>query len=53
MASEKPLDLAALRAWLASWDESDLFSDLAVHHLQSLIADTHSLVVTHLALFRA
>ena len=48
MAREKPLDLAAVPARLAAWDESDLFSDAAVEHLQSLIADTHCLVVVTL-----
>jgi hypothetical protein len=25
MAQEKPLDVAVVQAWLAAWDESDLF----------------------------
>ena len=45
MAREKPLDLAVVQAWLAAWNESDVFSYAAVHHLQSLIADTHCIVV--------
>jgi hypothetical protein len=48
MAREKPLDLAVVKTWLASWDEGDLFSDAAVQRLQSLIADTHCLVVVTL-----
>src|SRR5215469_2336881 len=48
MARERPLDLAVVHTWLASWDEGDLFSDAAVQHLQSLIADTHCLVVVTL-----
>jgi hypothetical protein len=27
MAREKPLDLAVVKAWLAAWNESDVFSD--------------------------
>jgi hypothetical protein len=48
MATEKPLGLDVVQAWLDAWDESDLFSDPAVHHLQSLIADTHCLLVVTL-----
>jgi hypothetical protein len=48
MAQEKPLDLAVVQAWLTAWDESDLFSDAAIQHLQSLIADTHCIVVVTL-----
>jgi hypothetical protein len=48
MARERPLDLAIVGTWLASWDEGELFSDAAVQHLQSLIADTHCLVVVTL-----
>jgi len=35
MARVKPLDLAVVQAWLAAWDESDVFSDASVRHLQS------------------
>jgi hypothetical protein len=48
MAREKPLDLAIVQAWLAAWNERDVFSDAAVHHLQSLITDTRCLVVVTL-----
>jgi hypothetical protein len=48
MAREKPLDVAVVQAWLTAWDESDLFSDAAVHHLQSFITDPHCLVVVTL-----
>jgi hypothetical protein len=34
----KPLDPTVVQSWLA-WDESDVFSDASVRHLQSLIAD--------------
>jgi hypothetical protein len=39
MAQEKPLDLAVVQAWLAAWNESDVFSDASARHLQSLITD--------------
>jgi hypothetical protein len=52
MAQEKPLDLAVVRAWLAAWGEIDPFSDAAILHLQSLIADTHCLVVITLGVGR-
>lgn len=52
MAREKPLDLAVVKAWLAAWNERDVFSDAAVHHLQSLIADVHCLVVITLGVGR-
>ena len=45
MAREKPLDLKIVQEWLAAWDEAELFSEEAVRHLQSLIADPHCLVV--------
>jgi hypothetical protein len=48
MAREKPLDLAVVKTWLASWGEGDLFSDAAVEHLQSLFTDVHCLVVVTL-----
>jgi hypothetical protein len=48
MARERPLDLALVQTWLASRDEGELFSDAAIHHLQSLIADSHCLVVVTL-----
>jgi|SRR5262245_21524592 len=52
MAREKPLDLAVVQTWLAEWTELDVFSDAAVHHLQSLIADVHCLVVITLGVGR-
>jgi hypothetical protein len=52
MAKEKPLDLAIVRLWLAAWDASELFSESAVHHLQSLITDTHCFVVVTLGMGR-
>src|ERR1700688_828367 len=48
MARERPVDSALVQTWLASWAEGELFSDAAVHHLQSLIADIHCLVVVTL-----
>jgi hypothetical protein len=48
MALEKPLGLDVVQAWLDAWDESDLFSDPAVLHLQSLVADNHCLLVVTL-----
>src|SRR5215470_17290708 len=45
MAREKPLDMAVVQAWLGAWNESDVFSDAAVLHLQSFITDPHCLVV--------
>jgi hypothetical protein len=52
MAREKPLDLAVVQAWLAAWNESDIFSDAAVRHLQSLITDPLCLVVVTLGVGR-
>jgi hypothetical protein len=52
MAREKPLDLAIVQAWLDAWDERDVFSDAAIQHLQSLIADTHCIVVITLGVGR-
>jgi hypothetical protein len=48
MAREKPLDLAVVQRWLAAWNESNVFSDAAVRHLQSLITDPLCLVVVTL-----
>jgi hypothetical protein len=48
MAQEKPFDAAVILAWLASRNESNVFSEAAVVHLQSLITDTHCLVVVTL-----
>jgi hypothetical protein len=48
MAQEKPLDIAFVQAWLAAWDESDVFSADAVLHLQSFIADPLCLIVVTL-----
>jgi hypothetical protein len=50
LAREKPLDAAIVRAWLAVWNESDVFSDAAVLHLQSFITDPHCLIVVTLGL---
>jgi hypothetical protein len=45
MAREKPIDLAVLEAWLAAWEEDDLFSDAAIGHLKRLIPDNDCWVV--------
>lgn len=45
MAREKPLDFNIVQAWLAAWDETELYSDAAVRHLATLIEDLHCLVV--------
>jgi len=45
MAQERPLDLNIVKAWLAAWDEADLYSDAAVRHLAALIDDPKYLVV--------
>jgi hypothetical protein len=50
MAREKPLDF--VQAWLAAWNERDVFSDAAVNHLRSLITEAHCLVVVTLGLGR-
>src|SRR5262245_40806432 len=52
MAREKPLDVAVVQAWQAAWNESDVFSDAAVLHLQSLIPDPLCLVVVTLGVGR-
>jgi hypothetical protein len=52
MAQVKPLNLAVVEAWLSAWNERDIFSDAAVRHLQSLIEDTHCLVVITLGVGR-
>jgi hypothetical protein len=52
MAREKPLDLAVVQAWLAAWNERDVFSDGSVRHLQSLITDPLCLVVVTLGVGR-
>jgi hypothetical protein len=52
MAREKPLDLALVQAWLAAWNERDVFSDASVRHLQSLITDPLCLVVVTLGVGR-
>jgi hypothetical protein len=52
MAREKPLDLAAVQAWLSAWNEHDIFSDASVRHLQSLITDPLCLVVVTLGVGR-
>ena len=48
MAREKPLDVPVVQAWLAAWNERDVFSDAAVLHLQSFITDPLCLVVVTL-----
>jgi len=48
MARERPLDLAVVQTWLASWDQSELFSEAAVKHIQILIGDTYCFVVVTL-----
>jgi hypothetical protein len=45
MALERPLDLSIVKAWLAAWNEADLYSDPAVRHLAALIDDPKCLVV--------
>ena len=52
MAREKPLDVPVVQAWLAAWNERDVFSDAAVLHLQSFITDPLCLVVVTLGLGR-
>jgi hypothetical protein len=52
MAQEKPLDLSVVQAWLAAWNESDVFSDASARHLQSLITDPLCLVVVTLGVGR-
>jgi hypothetical protein len=52
MAQVKPLDLAIVQEWLAAWDESNIFSDASVRHLQSLITDPLCLVVVTLGVGR-
>jgi hypothetical protein len=52
MARVKPLDLAAVEAWLAACDESDIFSDASVRHLQSPITDPFCLVAVMLGITR-
>jgi hypothetical protein len=52
MAQEKPLDLSIVQAWLSAWNERDIFSDAAVRHLQSLIADPLCLVVVTMGVGR-
>jgi hypothetical protein len=52
MAREKPLDLAVVQTWLSAWNESEIFSDAAVRHLQSLITDPLCMVVVTLRIGR-
>jgi len=52
MAREKPLDVGDVQGWQAAWNGSDVFSDAAVLHLQSLIPDPHCLVVVTLGVGR-
>jgi hypothetical protein len=46
--AQKPLGLPIVQEWLAAWDESNIFSDASVRHLQSLITDPFCLVVVTL-----
>jgi len=52
MAQEKPLDPVIVQEWLAAWDESNIFSDASVRHLQSLITDPFCFVVVTLGIGR-
>jgi hypothetical protein len=52
MAQQKPLDLEIVQAWLSAWNERDIFSDAAVHHLKSLITDPFCFVVVTLGIGR-
>jgi hypothetical protein len=52
MARQKPLGLAIVPEWLAAWDESNIFSDASVRHLQFLITDPFCLVVVTLGIGR-
>jgi hypothetical protein len=52
VARVKALELAVVQAWLSAWNERDIFSDAAVRHLQSLIADTRYFVVVTLGVGR-
>jgi hypothetical protein len=52
MAQVKPLDLAVVQEWLAAWDERDIFSDVAVRHLKSLITEPFCIVVVTLGVGR-
>ena len=48
MARQKPLDVETVQAWLAVWNESNVFSDDAFRHLRSLITDPFCFVVVTL-----
>jgi hypothetical protein len=50
MTRQKPLDPAIVQEWLAAWNERDIFSDAAVLHLQSFIANPFCLVVVTLGI---
>jgi hypothetical protein len=52
MARQKPLDPAIVEQWLAAWNDSEIFSDAAVRHLQSLITDPRCFVVITLSVGR-
>jgi hypothetical protein len=52
MARQKPLDLVIVETWLSAWNESDIFSDSAVHHLLSLVTDPFCYVVVTLGVGR-
>jgi hypothetical protein len=52
MAQQKPLGLAIVQEWLAAWDESNIFSDASVSHLQFLITDPFCLSVVTLGIGR-
>ena len=45
MAREQPLEPAAVRTWLARWEQRDPFCDDAVRDLQTLLPDNHCYVV--------
>jgi len=53
MAKERPLDLNAVRTWIAAWKEKDLYSNAAVHHLHSLIPNNDCVVVITFGVGRA
>jgi hypothetical protein len=52
MARQTPIDLSIVKAWLAAWNESDVFSDDAVRNLLFLITDPWCLVVVTLGVGR-
>src|SRR5262249_62015204 len=52
MARDQPLGVPVLQAWLAAWNERDVFSHPAVLHLQSFITAPLCLVVVTLGVGR-